>query len=68
MKKADLVKDIITVLNFAEGKKEYGYKVSVALGKVNNWYASNELMSNVLMRRNKDELFKIHHDVIEAIY
>lgn len=67
MKKAEMVIQIIEVLNFVNQNREYYKKVDEALGKV-IWYESNNLMSRVLMRVKKEELQRIHHDVIEAIY
>lgn len=63
MKKTEIAKDIITVLNWVQENKEYKNKIIDALDGV-NWYLSNELMTRVLMR----EIDKNQHDVIEAIY
>lgn len=70
MKKAELINEIVIVLNWtleSNNKEKYHDKVLSALGNV-NWYLSNELMTRVLMKIKKEELIKIHHDVIEAIY
>ena len=67
MKKAKIVKNIITVLNWGQENKEYKNKIIDALDGV-NWYLSNELMTRVLTRLSRERLIKIQHDVIEAIY
>lgn len=67
MKKAEIAKNIITVLNWGQENKEYKNKIIDALDGV-NWYLSNELMTRVLMRLSRERLIKIQHDVIEAIY
>lgn len=67
MKKTEIVKNIITVLNWGQENKEYKNKIIDALDGV-NWYLSNELMTRVLTRFSRERLIKIQHDVIEAIY
>lgn len=67
MKKTEIVKNIITVLNWGQENKEYKNKIIDALDGV-NWYLSNELETRVLMRFSRGRLIKIQHDVIEAIY
>lgn len=67
MKKADMIKDIIEILNWTKDNSNYYKKVDAALGKI-IWYESNSLMSRVLGRVKKENLQAIHHDVIEAIY
>lgn len=71
MSKKELVTNIMTVIewvtNNENNRKTYGKKVSNALHNV-CWYDSKNLMNRVLMRVNKEELQKIHHDVVEAIY
>lgn len=67
MKKTEIVKNIITVLNWGQENKEYKNKIIDALDGV-NWYLSNELMTRVMMRFSRGRLIKIQHDVIEAIY
>lgn len=67
MKKTEIAKNIITVLNWGQENKEYKNKIIDALDGV-NWYLSNELMTRVLLRLSKERLIKIQHDVIEAIY
>lgn len=67
MKKTEIAKNIITVLNWGQENKEYKNKIIDALGGV-NWYLSNELMTRVLIRLSRERLIKIQHDVIEAIY
>lgn len=67
MKKTEIVKNIITVLNWGQENKEYKNKIIDALDGV-NWYLSNELMTRVMMRFSRERLIKIQHDVIEAIY
>lgn len=70
MKKAEMVRDIIEVLNWAKDKKEYGTKLYGVMIRVANlnWYESNKLMTRVLMRVKKEKLAELHHDIIEAIY
>lgn len=67
MKKTEIAKNIITVLNWVQENKEYKNKIIDALDGV-NWYLSNELMTRVLLRLSRESLIKIQHDVIEAIY
>lgn len=67
MRKTEIAKNIITVLNWVQENKEYKNKIIDALDGV-NWYLSNELMTRVLMRLSRERLIKIQHDVIEAIY
>lgn len=51
MKKREIVKNIIIILNCGQENKEYKNKIIDALDGV-NWYLSNELMTRVLMRLN----------------
>lgn len=58
MKKTEIVKNIIAVLNWGQENKEYKNKIIDALDGV-NWYLSNELMTRVLIRLSRGRLIKI---------
>ena len=66
MTKSEMIKDIVTVTDYARINRQYSHKVNEALQI--KWYSSNELLSNVLLRQKKERLEKIWNDVVEAIY
>lgn len=72
MKKADIVNEIIIAMEWVKENRELVSKKMVkeidkALKK-DIWYESMVNLRKALMRFTKEELFEVHHDVIEAIY
>lgn len=66
--KCDLINDIITILKWAEGKKE-GKKVADVLHKYNiSWSVSSVLMERKLNRISLNNLLIIRDKALEAIY
>lgn len=69
MKKAEIIENIIIVLNYAQEHKQYRLDVLDALEKFNIvWSLSNERMKRKLNRISRIKLMDVMHDVVEAIY
>ncbi len=69
MKKAEIIENIIIVLNYAQEHKQYRLDVLDALEKFNIvWSLSNERMKRKLNRISRIKLMDVMHDVVESIY